>query len=341
MTRRLAVRAAALLVAAVVMLAGRGAGAHALNPALLQLEEDETGFVRVTWKVTVSETSVDDISPELPACEEVSPRASTHVGVGVVSTWTARCGHLAGATVGVRGLKNRSEEVLLRVRLADGQRFTTVLRGGGAMFTVPAAPARLTVLGAYARLGVEHIVLGVDHLAFVFGLVILVGFGRRLLGAITAFTVAHSLTLALASLGFVHVPSALVEVLIALSILFVGVEIARPTDRRSVVTARWPWLIAFGFGLLHGFGFAGALAEVGLPAGEIPAALLAFNAGVETGQVAFVACVWAISRAALAVRARWFATRFDPAPLARRASAWAIGASAAFWTLDRLLSLSP
>jgi len=271
MMRRYAIAWARLVVLVGLLGAPRWAHAHALNPVLLQLEEDGTGLVRVTWKVTVSETTVDDITPVLPDCEDVTPRVSTHVGLGIVSGWTARCKQgLAGSAIGVRGLSSGNEEALLRVQLADGRHFTTVLRDRAPTFAVPARPDRLAVLRSYARLGVEHIASGVDHLAFVLGLMLLLRNGRRLLAAITSFTVAHSVTLALAALGLVHLPSALTEVLIALSILFLAVEVARPPERRSGVTARWPWVIAFAFGLLHGFGFAGALAEVACPPARFP-----------------------------------------------------------------------
>jgi hydrogenase/urease accessory protein HupE len=331
----------AWLLALIGLLAApRPARAHALNPALLQIEEEGAGLVRVTWKVTVSETTIDDFVPALPGCKDVSPRISTHVGVGVVSAWTARCKDgLAGSTIGVLGLSNRNEEALLRVRLADGRHFTTVLRDRAPSFVVPARPDRIAVLRSYFRLGIEHIASGTDHLAFVLGLLLLIGDRRRLFAAITSFTVAHSLTLALASLGLVHVPSALMEALIALSILFLAVELARPRDRHSRVTRRWPWAIAFAFGLLHGFGFAGALAEVGLPAGEIPEALLAFNAGVEAGQIAFVVGVWSAMALGRAVLRRLPRLRVAPEALALRASSWAIGVSAAYWTFDRLLAL--
>jgi hypothetical protein len=329
-----------LLVALVTLAAPRSALAHALNPALLQLEEDGAGLVRVTWKVTVSETTVDDFMPILPGCDDASPRVSTHVGVGIVSAWTAKCAaSLAGATVGVRGLTSASEEALLRVTLADRRHFTTVLRAATPTFTVPIHPDRIAVLRSYVALGIEHIASGTDHLAFVFGVVLLVGFRRSLLLAITSFTVAHSVTLALASLGLVDIPSALTEALIALSILFLAVEVTQPVARRSLVSVRWPWAIAFAFGLLHGFGFAGALAEVGLPAGEIPAALLGFNVGVEIGQLAFVAAVWIAASLGRRVLRRLSPPRLGAEAAVLRASAWGIGVSAACWTLDRVLSL--
>jgi hydrogenase/urease accessory protein HupE len=310
------------------------AGAHALNPSLLDLEEDQPGVVRVVWKVTVSEVTADAFTPALPGCTDISPHVSTHVGVGIVSSWTTRCfPTLAGTSVGVRGLSGANEEALLRVKLADGRRFTTVLRASSADFTIPAKPAFLRVIGSYASLGIDHIASGTDHLAFVLGLVLLIGIRRQLLAAVTAFTGAHSITLALATLGVVHVPSGLTEALIALSILFLAVEVARPVHRRSPWAARRPWTLAFAFGLLHGLGFAGALADVGLPAGEIPYALLAFNVGVEVGQVAFILAVIAVATSVRAILRPWAIA--TPA-IAVRAGTWVIGSAATYWTLDRV-----
>ncbi len=165
----------------------------------------------------------------------------------------------------------------------------------------PQAPARQSlrqqsgwsVAGTYLSLGVEHILLGIDHLLFVLALLLITRGTWRLVKTVTAFTVAHSITLALATLGFVHVPQAPVEAVIALSIVFVAAEIVRVRNGRDGIAARAPWIVAFTFGLLHGFGFAGALARVGLPEGHIPLALLFFNVGVEVGQLLFIAAVLA------------------------------------------------
>jgi hypothetical protein len=208
----------------------------------------------------------------------------------------------------------------------------TRLTPSSPSFTVAAAPSRLGIATTYVALGIEHILGGIDHLLFVLALFLLVGATRELVTTITAFTLAHSATLAAAALGFVHVPSAPVEAVIALSIVFVAAEIVHGLAGRPGLTARRPWVVAFIFGLLHGLGFAGALAEVGLPPHAIPLALLGFNVGVELGQLAFVAGLLGLGAAAarLAVpRPRW--------------SAWvapyAIGAVAAYWTLARLAQL--
>jgi hydrogenase/urease accessory protein HupE len=199
----------------------------------------------------------------------------------------------------------------------------------------------IAVARSYALLGIEHILFGVDHLLFVLGLLILVKGWRRLVGTITAFTVAHSITLAAATLGFVHVPGKPVEATIALSIVFVACEIVRSRQGRSGLTEMWPWIIAFSFGLLHGFGFAGALREVGLPQNAIPIALLFFNVGVELGQLLFISFVMAVIAVTVYV-----AKRFTQSKVALQSafawcenvSAYAIGAIAAFWLIERTLS---
>jgi hypothetical protein len=192
-------------------------------------------------------------------------------------------------------------------------------------------------------LGIEHILFGVDHLLFVLGLLILVKGWRRLVGTITAFTVAHSITLAAATLGFVHVPSKPVEATIALSIVFVACEIVHRRQGRSGLTEMWPWVIAFSFGLLHGLGFAGALREVGLPQNAIPIALLFFNIGVELGQLLFIGFVMAVIALTVYAAKRFSQSKVAPQSafnLCETISAYAIGGIAAFWLIQRTLSFA-
>jgi hydrogenase/urease accessory protein HupE len=187
-------------------------------------------------------------------------------------------------------------------------------------------------LTTYVGLGIEHILFGVDHLLFVLCLLLLVRGIRSLLATVTAFTLAHSITLAAATLGFIRVPATPVEATIALSIVFLACELVRGDGRRTVARSH-PWLVAFSFGLLHGLGFAGALAEVGLPQGEIPLALFAFNVGVELGQLAFVTAVLSL----------WRLVRLVPLRLPActpRAAGYAIGSVAAFWVFARLASVA-
>ena len=211
-------------------------------------------------------------TPALPAAwRAVSPPRVEQLPGAVIRRWTVVAGQagIEGAAVAVHGLDVAVIDALVRIALADGRVVSRVLRPAASSFTVETSET-VPVLG-YLQLGVEHILFGIDHLLFVLGLILLVGELRLLVKTITAFTVAHSITLALATLGVVHVPQAPVEAVIALSIVFLAAELVRQGRGESGLTARRPWLVAFAFGLLHGLGFAGALSEVGLPPGDVPA----------------------------------------------------------------------
>jgi hypothetical protein len=305
-----------------------------LSPAYFGLVETEPGRFDAQWKVSISGGLVDVLEPQIPEGCGVD---------GVVRTYIlddARLQHaelvctapLAGGVFTVSGLELTATDVLLRIDSLDGSSFTHRLVPEAPSVVIPERPGAWEVAATYLVLGVEHILLGIDHLLFVLALVLLVRGVGRLIATITAFTVAHSITLAAATLGFVNVPSAPIEATIALSILFVAMELARGTTRAApTLTAQFPWLVAFTFGLLHGFGFAGALSEVGLPAHAIPLALLFFNVGVELGQLAFIAVVltgaWALRRVAL-----------DPPAWMPRLAAYVIGSVAAFWVFERTVT---
>jgi hydrogenase/urease accessory protein HupE len=224
--------------------------------------------------------------------------------------------------------------VVLTVRWADGSSARQFFAGSGTAIEVPlhvlqagSGSLRQTAL-RYLGLGIEHILLGIDHLLFVLGLLLIVRGAWMLIKTITAFTLAHSITLALATLGFVEVPSPPVDAAIALSIMFLGAEILRARQGRPGLAARAPWVVAFAFGLLHGLGFAGALTQLGLPPGEIPLALLFFNVGVELGQLMFIAAVLALAWALRQLQVAW--PRWsEPLP------AYAIGTVAALWFIER------
>jgi hydrogenase/urease accessory protein HupE len=259
----------------------------------------------------------------------VTPLRLEQLPGAAIRRWTVVTGEagIEGAAVAAHGLDVAVIDVLVRVALADGRVVSQVLRPGASSFTVRMGET-IPVLG-YLRLGVEHILFGIDHLLFVLGLILLVGGLRLLVKTITAFTLAHSITLGLAMLGVVHVPQAPVEAVIALSIVFLAAELVRQSRGETGLTARQPWLVAFVFGLLHGLGFAGALSEVGLPPGDVPAALLLFNVGVEVGQLAFVVAVLALIRTVRSLPApawRWL----DGVP------AYAIGSIATFWVVQRI-----
>ena len=317
------------------------AAAHEVRPGYLEISEVKPGVYDVLWKVPARGDLRLALYAHLPAECTGTTDAGSFVGGAFVSRWRASCpGGLVGQRIAVDGLSATRTDVLVRVAHLGGVVQTTRLTPETPAFEVAAVPTAGEVSSTYFGLGVEHILLGIDHLLFVLGLLLLVGNWRRLIVTVTAFTVAHSITLAAATLGFVHVPQAPVEAVIALSVMFVAAEILRAAHGRTSLTARVPWAVAFVFGLLHGLGFAGALREVGLPQTDIPLALLFFNVGVEVGQLAFIAAVVAVL-AVIArlskgteVRARgtWQAEALVRAPLA-----YLIGCTAAYWTIDRTI----
>ncbi len=317
------------VVALVALTAMRGnVAAHPLAPVLLELRELGDGRVAVAWKTPLLHPRGTALAPALPAaCRTLDPPTTAEEGDGLVTRWTAHCGALIGAAVGIEGLSGPLAG-LVRVVLADGRVVQAVLSAGRPPLTVPERPRPWDVFGSYLRLGVEHILTGPDHLLFVFGLVLLAGTARRVLGTVSAFTVGHSVTLSLAVLGLTVVPVRAIEVAIAASVLALAIELAREDHGRSTLMRRHPWVMAFAFGLLHGLGFAGALRAAGLPAGDVPMALFAFNAGIEVGQVTFVVVVLTVGR----LLARVGTTLPD---WARRAPVYVMGTLAAFWCFER------
>jgi hydrogenase/urease accessory protein HupE len=324
-----------LLAAAIgwVHIAG-SAAAHPLAPALLEIVEQAPGRADVRWKTPSAAVPGAALRPLLPAqCTAVGAPEERADGTALVRHWEVACSApLSGSSMAVEGIGASRADVVLRIALADGRTFNTVLSPGQPAFVVPMRDPPLAISWRYLALGFEHILIGLDHLLFVLALMLLVGNWRQLVATVTAFTVGHSVTLSLAVLGFVRVPQDPVEVLIALSILIMAVELTRDRHAAPTLMRRFPWAVAFSFGLLHGLGFAGALAEVGLPASDIPLALLSFNLGIEAGQLAFCTGVLGVYAA---VR------RLQLPPLARepRMAAYAIGSLAAFWFLERAAAI--
>jgi hydrogenase/urease accessory protein HupE len=240
-----------------------------------------------------------------------------------------RVGGLDGTSIRIAGLPATLTDVLVRLERLNGTTQTIRVTPASPEFVIETTPGRWDVARTYLGLGVKHILLGIDHLLFVLALLLLVNGARRLFWAITAFTAAHSLTLAAATLGWVHVPPPPVEASIALSIVFLASEIMHARAGHPGLTYRQPWIVAFLFGLLHGFGFAGALSEIGLPANAIPVALFFFNVGVETGQLMFIAAVLTVIAAARRIRL----PRYD---WSWKLPVYAIGTVASYWTIDRI-----
>jgi hydrogenase/urease accessory protein HupE len=310
--------------------------ADEFKPAYLQLTQLDQETYDVLWKVpAIDEATTLKVTPRFPDGTEVlTPLRSTFSRGITVQRWRIRVPHgLDGKSVFFSHLSETRIDVLARLVRLDGTVQLERILPVSPNFISRPSPGSLEVVRTYTILGIEHILSGFDHLLFVLALVLLVPGTRRLLITITAFTTAHSLTLAGATLGWVQVPGPFVEAAIALSIVFVAAEIVHTRQGRYSVTQHYPWVVAFVFGLLHGFGFAGALAEVGLPQSSIPIALLFFNVGVEIGQLMFVGAVLAAiavgSRAAQGLRLS------QPASLWRIAP-YAIGALASFWLVERV-----
>lgn len=312
------------------------ASAHEVRPGYLELNEGEPGTFDVVWKQPRRGALLLLLDPALPEhCTETARHAPEYLAGALVERWTVECEAadgdpdriFHGDTVTVAGLERTLTDVLLRMSFVNGDSLTELLRPEAPSVTVDREAASNAL--PYFRLGVEHLLFGFDHILFVIGLLFYVRSPWRLVGVITSFTLAHSITLALSSLDVVKLSTAPVEAIIALSILFLAVELLRPEDKRSPITTKSPWLIAFAFGLLHGFGFAGALAEIGLPQRAIAMALFLFNVGVEVGQLMLVAVVLAL----LAVVKR---VGIVMPELVVRTPIYATGIIAAFWFVERV-----
>lgn len=299
--------------------------AHEVRPAYLAIEETAPDLHRVTWKQPVLGELRLALEPVLPEhCEVLSEGLPEHTGAALISRWEVRC-DLSHGVIFIQGLSRTLTDVMVRITGLDGEQQTYMLKPDAPLLDLedPVPP-----IAAYLTLGIEHLVFGIDHILFVIGLVLFIPNRWMLLKTITAFTVAHSLTLALSVLDLVRLPQGPVEAVIALSILFLARELMLAEEQRSALMRIRPWLMAFTFGLLHGFGFAGALADIGLPEGDLALALFLFNVGIEIGQLMVIAAMLGVT---------WISHRFHKL----EASAWQraftvlMGVAAAYWTIDR------
>jgi len=306
--------------------------ADVFRPAYLELRQTSAETYDVMWKVPAQgETlrlAIHVVFPE--GTVNLSEPRGAFMGDGFVERWTIRReGGLANGTVKIDGLPGTITDVLARVEREDGTTQVARLLPEQPAFVVEPSAHAAGVAWTYLGLGVHHILVGIDHLLYILAMLFLVKGWRRIVATMSAFTATHSLTLSAAALGWVHVPQPPVEACIALSIVFVAREIVQARRGRSGITARWPWVVSFTFGLMHGFGFAGALAQVGLPSRAIPVALLFFNAGVEIGQLLFVAGVLGLMTVLTKAPKTWprWAEALPP---------YAIGGVAMFWVFQRL-----
>jgi hydrogenase/urease accessory protein HupE len=304
--------------------------AHEVRPAYLEMHEDSAGKFRVLWKTPMRGDLRLALSPAFSGPTELlTPITTRRTDNAAVQTWTLKAVRpLRGQSLRIAGLEATMTDALVRIEFADGGAWVKRLTPAEPAAEIPARQSLWQLAAVYSRLGFEHILLGVDHLLFVLGLLLIVRGRLTLFKTITAFTVAHSLTLAVATLGFASAPLAPLNAAIAMSILFLGPEIVRTWRGETSLTIRRPWVGALAFGLLHGFGFASGLSTTGMARAAIPQALLWFNVGVELGQVAFVGLFLALGWSYRVLEMRW------PVWVAR-APGYSVGVCGAFWFIER------
>jgi hypothetical protein len=309
--------------------------AHEVRPALLELTETAAGHYDVLFKHPLRGEFRLRIEPLFPPeCQALDAPTAVATGGALVERWTIDCGEqgLLGKSVAIAGIETTLVDALLVVNWQDDTSLTRLLRPDAPSTVLSLEAAATVPVAAYLRLGIDHLLFGFDHILFVVGLMLFVRRPVELLKVITAFTVAHSITLGLSALDVVRLSQAPVEAIIALSILYLAVELLRDPDRRSEITSRFPWTIAFGFGLLHGFGFAGALAEIGLPKNAVVPALFLFNVGVEVGQLLIVA-------GGLVLVALLRLTSVSLPQWVLQTPIYFIGTVSSFWFIERMLGM--
>ena len=309
--------------------------AHKLQPAYLEINEQTTGTFKILWKRPLVGNKPMKIYPQLPArCSNLTEPTLRPSKSGSVERWLVDCGEagITDETIVIEGLSATVTDVLVRIYYVGGAEETHLLRPATASVVVGGSPSGLERVIAYLQLGIQHILMGIDHLLFVLGLLLIVKSRWMLFKTISSFTVAHSITLAIATFGYASVPLPPLNTVIALSILFLGPEIVRSWRGGTSLTIRHPWVVAFAFGLLHGFGFATGLTNLGLRSAEIPQALLLFNLGVELGQVAFVMLVILLERSFRTLEIHW--PRW-----VEMAPGYTVGSLGAYWTIQRAVIL--
>ncbi len=305
--------------------------AHEIRPAYLQIIQTSETTYEVFWKVPSMGDAVPKIQPVFPPFFNIDVlKIPNQIPGSVIYSYKLSSKEpLQGKILTIEGLNKTLIDVLVNITYLNGEKVTFMLQPDKDSSIIPGETTKIDVIKTYAELGIEHILLGIDHLLFVLALIIITKGKWKILKTITAFTIAHSITLTLAALGIVDFPTPPVEAVIALSIVFLAVEIVKNLNGKQTLTSRKPWLVAFTFGLLHGFGFAGALANIGLPQQEIPLALAFFNIGVELGQIAFVLVVLAVIKL-LAFKKNW-------PVFIKKVPAYAIGSMAVFWMIERMI----
>lgn len=318
----------------IVACLAKAAHAHELRPAYLQLTQESATSFRMLFKTPAIGDFRLSLTPELPEdCRAIGKREKHLSNSAYIERANITCSNaLRSGTIEIDGLSRTMTDALVRIERIDGGVQVARLTSSRPYFEMAAAAGVIGLAGTYGALGIEHILSGIDHLLFVLALLLIVDGWRQLVATITAFTIAHSVTLAAAALGLMQVPQKPVEAIIALSVAFVASEIVHIRRGRKSVTQRRPWIVAMSFGLLHGLGFAGALNDIGLPQQSIPLALAFFNIGVEVGQLIFVTAVLLVVRILKQVRVT-VPRRYEAFP------AYGIGIVAAYWTIERTAGL--
>lgn len=321
-----------IVIGFVLLLLANISIADEIRPGYLELNEHSPNTFSVLWKVPQSKNKRSVIEARFPVgCTNESDITSQSINNARLQRWYIHCTEkIVGQRISIEDPDNSNTDMLLRIKWLDGTVSTAMLKASRPFYDVPEKSSSTDIAITYLGLGVEHILLGVDHLLFVFALLLIVNNTRRLIITITAFTLAHSITLGAATLGLVYVPQQPVEAVIALSILFLAVELVHGKQGRPGYAARWPWLVAFIFGLLHGFGFAGALAEIGLPQQAIPLALIFFNVGVEVGQLLFVLVIVLFTLMLHRLKLTKLLNRAETAVI------YSIGGLSSFWLFERI-----
>lgn len=306
---------------------------HEMRPAFLQIKQTALNEYDVLWKIPRIGNQVLSIKPTFPDWFTIVPVSSpAESGTGALYSYKAKSTKdIHGMTFTIAGIEETVVDVLVQVDLLNGEQFSFMLQPAKKFGQIPNKSSALDTIKGYFYLGVKHIWMGIDHLLFVLALLIITaGSTRRILITVTSFTLAHSITLTLAALGYIGLPGPPVEATIALSIVFLAVEIIRGQQGKPTLTSRKPWLVAFSFGLLHGLGFASALNDAGLPQQHIPLALGFFNVGVEVGQIVFIGVVLFITKL-IGEQRHW-------PEWVRKIPAYSIGSIAAFWLIDRVIA---
>jgi hydrogenase/urease accessory protein HupE len=308
--------------------------ADEVRPSYLEIQERSSNHFSVLFKVPAKGDKKLSLHIKFPKyCSDKNRHYTSFINATYMESYSLECTKpLAGESIVIEGLEDSKTDLLLRLEFLDKTSQSQLLRANKNRYVVLASASNMQVVQTYTWLGITHILLGFDHLMFVFALLLLVHSLRKLLWTMTAFTLAHSITLAGSSLGYLYLPQKPVEAMIALSILFLAVEIMHEKKGKIGITSRYPWVISFSFGLLHGFGFAGALAEIGLPQNALNLALIFFNVGVELGQLLFITTVMVLGYLLISLKLGFVLEKLKTVVV------YLIGTLSTFWLIERILS---